>query len=520
LNNSDENTKDKTKDPALSDEELKTLYVGTGMTEAQVENAIKWGKSIGNLGSLEDEKDSDEDPKYIGEQNWGTAAGQYDIAITKNGILGMPFQFNENADPRNGGSVGRVYKSKIISNEPVVIFQVGRPKFMDGAPAKAKGAMEKIMAITDDVQRDGVLAALAGSGRVNSTRYYSFQDDMLKYYDYVNTMCRFVAIKMGLAGRTHEPTGKQYIDFDVRLLKNDSFWKASFGKSNYVAVYADASGTSVSESGSNSTGESALAGGLKKFGDMKREMDFLFGTDSSQQLNKLNQNNFNEAVSSITNGFGDPSSIFSRLSSTAQTIWSGGNLLFPEIWKDSSFGKSYTIDMKFRSPYGDPESVFLNVYVPFFHMFCMAMPRQNSKQGYIGPFIIKAYSKGWFNCDFGMIDKIDIKRGPGDNWTVNSFPTEIDVSISLKDLYPTIMMSAIKGFGAVLFNNNTGLMEYLNLMAGVELHGINWFQNWRAAAQMLVGSLYSIDDKIADYVEQTIYSTLKSVSVKLGSGGG
>jgi hypothetical protein len=517
---------------SISDEELLQVYTSEGYKEEDIKRLLELNKQ------MYDQKQADEELKKqiesgeaeATDENWyitdtGDNHKYGSISAMDSGILGMPFAFNNDADPTwEGTSAGRLYARKIIADVPLVVFQLGKPRFMDGssfltgANKDSKSTMQKIMGIADEGERESAMGALAATGKVNDTRYYSFKDDFITYTDYVNTMCRFTAIKMGL-GSKKAPGGQSYFNFDVRELRNDNIFQTAVGQSNYVAVYANG-GTSHSESGSNSTSESMLGSVTKKAGQMKREVDFLFGGGTGNKLDEMSVSNYNETVKGLTTDLGDPTGLIDRLVSGAQTIMAGGNLLFPEIWSDSSYRKSYTIDMKFHSPYGDPESVFLNVYVPFFHIFCMAMPRQNSKQGFSGPFVLKAYSKGWFNCDLGMVESIEVRKGgnDGQSWTAGGLPTSLDVSVTIKDLYPTLMMTQAKGASGILFNNNTGLIEHLNLMAGIELHGIHMLQNFITGAAMALGQVTEIPSKIEDVIGQGIYNTIKNISVKAFGG--
>ena len=64
----------------------------------------------------------------------------------------------------------------------------------------------------------------------------------------------------------------------------------------------------------------------------------------------------------------------------------GMNVKYPNLWEDSSYGKSINLNFSFVSPYGDP-LVYLNMYM--FHSFallCFAMPRQAAENGYVSPF--------------------------------------------------------------------------------------------------------------------------------------
>ena len=115
---------------------------------------------------------------------------------------------------------------------------------------------------------------------------------------------------------------------------------------------------------------------------------------------------------------------------------------------DSSYKKSYSLTFKLTSPYGNIASIFWSIYVPLLHLIALSMPRQNSLQGYDSPYILKCFSKGWFACDMGIVESIDVKRPEAGHWTIEGLPTQLEITLSIKDLYPTVMMTH-RGLGSI-----------------------------------------------------------------------
>ena len=406
--------------------------------------------------------------------------------LSQYGIINMPHQWNENADPRVDNWRGRAYLQHIMYNAPQVIFKMGRPNYMQmGKDARA--GLATLMNMDNDFDRTGFIDQLYGDSE-NGTYYYTFEDDWENYVNYANAMIRFTAKAMGLS---------EYQSFNLDSLRQRSdswfydFFSDGLGLSHYLSFFVEASGTSESDSGSNSTTESQLASGLKNLGQTKRELDFLFGGDSRANQNadtttdeyETWANNLKANYSNIAG----IDNIMNKLAGAHTSIATGANLLFPEIWSDSQFRSNFSIEMKFHSPYGDKKSVFENIYLPVLLLLAMTLPRQSGKQGYTGPFIVQCWSKGWFTVNCGIIDSIDLKKGgsSGKEWNIDNLPTEIDVTVNIKDLYPTIMSTAVNeklGSSGLAFANNIGLTEYLKTMAGIQLSDFNpqnnWYQTW------------------------------------------
>ena len=144
-------------------------------------------------------------------------------------------------------------------------------------------------------------------------------------------------------------------------------------------------------------------------------------------------------------------------------------MLFPEVWDDSQYSKDYSVSIKLFSPYGDPYSIFTNIYIPMAYLMALVLPIQSSPQGYEGPFIVKSYVRGMFSCDLGMFNSLSISRGDNSLMTIDGLPTELEITLGLKDLYSTMMMSISNSNLSILFGNNTGLIEYIYALSGVEL---------------------------------------------------
>ena len=145
-------------------------------------------------------------------------------------------------------------------------------------------------------------------------------------------------------------------------------------------------------------------------------------------------------------------------------VVNGSQLLYPNIWTDSQFSRSYNLSFKFVSPYGDKESIFRYVYVPFISLLALALPRQDSTVGYGQPFYVKVNCPGWFESSMGYISSIDFTRGGSDNlWSVDNLPMAIDVTMSLVDCYPSLPMT--RKYSQMKYN--FGLASFLDTLAGI-----------------------------------------------------
>lgn len=67
----------------------------------------------------------------------------------------------------------------------------------------------------------------------------------------------------------------------------------------------------------------------------------------------------------------------------------------------------------------------------------------------------------------GMVDSISIKRGSQDGWSKDGIPTEIDVSLSIRDLYQNLSLSRD---GDYSMYNNIEYMDMISTWCGVNLN--------------------------------------------------
>jgi hypothetical protein len=230
------------------------------------------------------------------------------------------------------------------------------------------------------------------------------------------------------------------------------------------------------ETMNNETTESSLASGINGLSDKARELQFLIGSTTSAVAQNFSNAEVLNAVSSskeaaekmvskLTGG-----NIFSSLFKNIKTVVSGGRLQFPNIWSNSTFSKSYSVNIKLTTPDLDKKSWFLNIYVPLCHLAALVLPRGEFQNGYTSPFIIKAFYKGMFNIDMGIITDMTFTKGKEGGWTKDCLPTVVDVSFTIQDLYSTLSLTPA---GSLLKSNtmqNIAEMDYLANTCGVNIN--------------------------------------------------
>lgn len=389
------------------------------------------------------------------------------------GVEGIPYQFMNTVDRRlYGTQIGRKYADKIISRIPLLFLTPCKPVFMDDFGESDRNTVA-----------DFLLSGNTSADLINGQgRYYSLEHDYAEYYRYLNCMLSAVAAYLGIYDERIEINNISHKlgTYDWSMELNDAF-KTFFSAKENLVFYLDGM-TSVSESYSNSTTESSLASQINGYADTANEIKFLFG-DKGSALGSI-IDSASEITSSITSSLSGTLSnlgggiIGSLADKGVSTVLNGGKIVFPEIWSDSEAEKSYSIDIKLRSPDHDSLSIFLNILKPYCRLLCLVLPRmmEGNPNGYRSPFMVKAYSKGLFNIDYGMITGMSVTKGAECCWNDDGLPTQIDISLDIKDLYSKLYMSH-GGEGSNWWENfkktsivgNTAYMDFLGNMAGLNI---------------------------------------------------
>ena len=424
------------------------------------------------------------------------------------GIIGLPPQFTPTTDTRlafaededgnvdmeaalNQQYLGTDYASSITTKMPLVYFTPCEPVFLPSLKnSKQKTAMAAVIQkLAGDMAPN--LEDMVGnySGKIYSTKY-AYAD----YFKYVNPMCRIMAKFLGLT-ETYSPYrkaardlkvttynwGRNYMESTIDEMKEifDKYEKADTEDNLFrdiiyhrtaIPFYANME-PSVQEEFSNETTQSSLNSKVNSMSDTARELQYILGMTTSQiglNFDKLKDNlaaskqSLDDFVSKLPVG----GNVFSVLVNSLNTVISGGRLIFPEIWSDSDFSRSYNINMRLISPSPDNLSIWRHILVPLAHVYGLVCPRQADKHGYSAPFLVKVFCKGMYNIDMGIVTGVTVTKGKENTWNKDGLPTYVDVSITVKDLYKTLSITSMSDtkFDTM---NNIAEMDFLANACGI-----------------------------------------------------
>lgn len=413
---------------------------------------------------------------------WGSeSVDAYKSSVGGNNVkvLGLPLLFGPMDDPSQ-----RVFHDTFEGDMPIVFITPGKPRVNKKLFGTSEtGGLFNLGSTVNNVLNATANEAFSMIGLNNNKdgRFISLKPAYSDYYKYVQTLLQYVHASMGLEG---------FFDFS----------KYSDVKDNYGLAFYTTKGTYISESSNNSYMMSETAREANSKQSALREQKMLASTGASGVLDQMS-NWLKDTVVGITENIPILGGIVGALTENLD----GSQLVYPDLWDNSTFDRSYSLEFKFYSPYGDPQSIFNYVYVPFISLVALGLPLQDSYYSYKQPFIVRMSSPGRFECECGVIINMNIVRGNEQTWTAEGLPREITVTMSVRDLYPSLTLSKT----ANQLKYNTGLTSFIECMAGIRYDQLNFLK--RAGTNLKVKgnrlqqilSFKGLENKVSDFKYST-----------------
>lgn len=246
----------------------------------------------------------------------------------------------------------------------------------------------------------------------------------------------------------------------------DAEWRDG---SQFAVFRVDHSG-SVSESFSNSTAESDLAQKLNGISSTAREARFSLADGN------IVGGVIGDIAGAVTNlAMGALDGVTMGVAGLIPGLGGSGYIDIPKHWQSSNASLprgSYTIQL--ISPYNNPISRMINIWIPFYMLLAGAVPRSTGKQSYTSPFYCQIYDRGRLQSRLAMIESISITRGTSNlQFDLTGQALAIDVSINIVDL-STIMHMPMSTGGLLdvdmTMDDDNIAADYLNVLAGMDIY--------------------------------------------------
>jgi hypothetical protein len=237
-------------------------------------------------------------------------------------------------------------------------------------------------------------------------------------------------------------------------------------------------GDTMTESFSNSIGESSLASVLNSKAQAAADAKFSF---SAGKTGVGAIDGFTGALKGIFDGTRQAIGI----DGLSRAFVGSGKIDIPDVYLDSEFSVSHSFTMSLFAVYKDPITIMRSLYIPLSCIMAGALPRAVGPNAYTSPFICQVHCPGLFSIPMGMIDSLTIARGDSENgWTMDNLPTKLDISFSIKDLSKAMFLTiATDSKWRNVLGQNSSFQEYLLTLSGSGLEErILWTRNLKRRA--------------------------------------
>lgn len=376
----------------------------------------------------------------------GGSLGSYDYTSTGPygkgmRVLGMPFNFNPNDDVGN-----RVYNQTFKTDVPFVFILPGKPainKKLFGTPQE--GGHLDISFLWAGANKIG--NALGNFGNHIITGKRSWRDPrwmkfIPKYTEYASVLHQLIVL----------------VGAQMGIKEAGNIGGLNLNETYGLAYYAT-KGTSISESAQNDYAAPDIA---REAND--KQAQIRQGRMYAEVGGGTMADVASKWISEMAHSLADVPVIGGFIAAMTENL-DGAQLYYPDVWQNSSFERSYNLEFKFFSPYGDPVSVFNYVYLPFLSLLAMSLPIQFGYSAYNQPFVLSISAPGLFECDMGIVMSMTIDRGGDALWTIDRLPREITVRMSVRDMYPNLMLPR----GSSETQWNISLLSYVECLAGLRV---------------------------------------------------
>ena len=474
--------------------------------------------------------DGDGSKKYVatgsGEYIYTQSTVMSDCTFMASRLFGGPILFTDAVDPHidfDGNIMGRMTAQRIMHDPTIISLCPGKVKFSSGLQGDGADSMQK--ALMGGELDQSTINGLSEDQFASDKLLYTFEQDYNNYMNYVNLIARVISVFMGIgtqtvklpsADGTSKDTGKQYMLFDWRKYQNKDEEVPDESGSNFLAEVSELlrsnlqyvhfygqNNSSYSEETSTSTRTSAIESQVESaFGsnDLVKDFAFLSGLSGDST----------DAMDSIIANSGLQEQGFTAILTQVKDYLRGGKMVFPQMIDQSSYGKSISLSFKFLSPSGDPESVFMNCMLPYAHLLAFSAPRQLGPNTYTYPFLVRCFSRGWMNCEMGVVTSFRAQRGGQEDTQYNVYnqATEIDISMDITPLYNVMYIS--KTTDGTNFFKNTGLQEYLGTLSGLNMKGDILSMQKQLLVMLGQGFVYDIKANIKGIIEDKIATLINN----------
>lgn len=277
------------------------------------------------------------------------------------------------------------------------------------------------------------------------------------------------------------------------------FLNAELGDGGAFACFRVNYTGSQNESFSNSVGESELANKINSMSSSSRSttFDFAGGNLSDNPIAKVVGGALG-AVKDTLSGLVD-GTMLSGLASLGGAAF----VDIPKHWQSSTANlarSNYTVTLE--SPYGNPLSQLINIYIPLAMLLAAALPISTGKQSYTSPFLLELYDPGRCQSRLAIIDSLSINRGVGNlGFNNQNHAMAIEVNFSILDLSNIVHMPIVAGFSLEGMQTGINVGTGVGAVAGGVVGGVAGAAGGAVAGGVIGGTVGAASDAVSNVVQ-------------------
>lgn len=180
----------------------------------------------------------------------------------------------------------------------------------------------------------------------------------------------------------------------------------------------------------------------------------------------------------------------------------GQKMIYPKIFQKSESSMNYQFTIRLVSPYGDTYNYYMNIIVPLMHLIALAGPRMVTANTVSSPFLVQAFIPGMCTCQMGIISQLEITKNKSLHAVnVNGFPLEVEINLTIEELYNALSISPGNDPASFLFNET--LNDYMANLAGLQ-PSVDTYTQQRQVMLAGLGNFFTSGEMINDFADSLL----------------
>ena len=111
----------------------------------------------------------------------------------------------------------------------------------------------------------------------------------------------------------------------------------------------------------------------------------------------------------------------------------------------------------------------------------------------------------------GIVTDMTINKGAEGRWNINGIPTQVDISLTIKDLYQALALSSPSYVNPAEFLRNSSMIDFLANMAGVNINKPELLRSLGMYIDVLSDNITSLPNNIGLTVDNYLSNVVNHI---------